>query len=125
VGKGENRLDTTRFRAEEDIKRYCSYVRFMVRHFKDRIHYYEIWNEPDTDTPWGGIGVNEYSKLIKQVVSVVREEYPEAQIVVGAGGGHWVSDFPGYGKSSRLTIHFDYLKSLLKSGVAPAVDGIS
>jgi hypothetical protein len=27
------------------------FVRYMVHHYKDRVHYQEIWNQPDTDTP--------------------------------------------------------------------------
>jgi hypothetical protein len=119
VGTGENRPDTTRFKAKTDFDDYNNFVRFMVRHFKDRIRYYEIWNEPDTDTPWGGIGMNQYSNLIKQVVPVIRQEYPEAKIVIGATGGYHVKNFPGYGAALRYTLHIEYLTDLIKSGVAP------
>lgn len=125
VGTGENRLDTARFRTEQEVDRYSNFVRFMVQHFKGRIAYYEIWNEPDTDTPWGEILVENYSTLIKQVVPVIRSEDPGAKIVIGAIGGHWVPDFPGYGEFSRYTLHTDYLTALLRSGVAPLVDVIS
>ena len=125
VGSGKNRLDSTKFKSDDDINRYANYVRFMVRHFKSFIRYYEIWNEPDTDTPWGGIAVEDFARLIKHVIPVIREEYPEAKIVAGATGGYWVSGFPGYGKFSRYTLDLDYLKTLLKSGIAPLIDVIS
>jgi len=38
---------TVYYKTEEDIQRYLSWVRFMVRHFKGRVEYYEILNEPD------------------------------------------------------------------------------
>jgi parallel beta-helix repeat protein len=125
VGSGGNRPDTTRFEDEEEIDRYVDYVRFMVPHFKGRIRYYEIWNEPDTDTPWGGISLENYSELIKRAAAVIRQEYPEAKIVIGATGGWWQSEYPGYGAYGRYVLNLDYLKMLLKSGVAPLVDVIS
>ena len=125
VGSGKNRADRTKFKSDDDINRYADYVRFMVRHFKPFISYYEIWNEPGTDTPWGGIAVEDFARLIKRVVPVIREEYPKAKIVAGATGGYWVGGFPGYGDFYRYTLHLDYLKTLLKSGVAPLIDVIS
>ncbi|MBM3152221.1 MAG: hypothetical protein FJZ96_08505, partial [Chloroflexi bacterium] len=125
VGFGENRLDSARFATQQDIDRYSNFVCFMVQHFKGRIAYYEILNEPDTNTPWGGISVEAYSTLIKQIVPVIRSEDPGAKIVIGATGGYWVTDFPGYGEFSRYTLHTDYLTALLKSGVAPLADVIS
>ena len=119
VGSWENRLDITRFRTEGDIVRYCNFARFMVHHFKDRIRYYEIWNEPND------IAVQDYANLVRRVVPVIREEYPGAKIVIGAVGGEWISGYPGYGESQRYTVDIDYLKGLLRSGVAPLVDVVS
>ena len=125
VGSGKNRPDGTKFKSDDDINRYADYVRFMVRHFKPFIRYYEIWNEPGTNTPWGNIVVEDFARLVKRVIPVIREEYSEAKIVVGATGGHWVSGFPGYGDFSRYTFELDYLKTLLKSGIASFIDVIS
>ena len=125
VGSGKNRPDNTKFKSDADINRYADYVRFMVRHFKSFIRYYEIWNEPGTNTPWGGIAVEDFARLVKRVIPVIREEYSEAKIVVGATGGHWVSGFPGYGDFSRYTFDLDYLKTLLTSGIAPLIDVVS
>jgi len=58
-----------------------NYVRQQVRHFKDRIHHWEIWNEPS------GLAPGEYFKLLKNGYEVIKEEYPEA-FVVGGGGLH-------------------------------------
>jgi hypothetical protein len=37
---------TTTFQSEEEIEQYLEYVSFAVSHFKGRIRYYEVWNEP-------------------------------------------------------------------------------
>jgi hypothetical protein len=125
VGTGENRPDISKFKSDTDIKNYCNFVAFMVQHFKGRIHYYEIWNEPDTDTSWGGIGAIQYANLIKAVAPVIRQEDPDAKIVIGAIAGYMVTNFPGYGTYSRTVFHIEYLKTLLQSGVSPLIDVIS
>ena len=125
VGSGKDRPDKTKFKSDDDINRYANYVRFMVRHFKPFVRYYEIWNEPGTNSPWGGIAVEDFARLVKRVIPVIREEYSDAKIVVGATGGHWVSGFPGYGDLSRYTFDLDYLQTVLKSGIAPLIDVIS
>lgn len=119
VGDWVNRLDTTRFRDQEEVERYGNFVRFMVRHFKDRIQYYELWNEP------GDIAVQDYAKLVRHVIPIIREEYPEAKIVIGAVPGKWEYSYPGYGESGRFSLNVDYLRSLLMSGVAPLADAVS
>jgi hypothetical protein len=73
----------------EYFEGWLNYVRFMVRHFKDRIRYFEIWNEWNVPVPdekqqahW-----DHYCRLAKATARAIREEYPEAKIVnVGASG---------------------------------------
>jgi len=131
VGPGDG-IEGMRFVTEEEIERYLDYVRFMVHHFKGRVGHYELWNEPGggfnlpDDTPSNiGMSVNTYAGIIKRAVPIIREEDPEAKIVVGALGGDWISNFPGYGEYSRSILHMAYLKNLIGSGVMPLVDGIS
>ncbi|MFQ5799713.1 MAG: hypothetical protein ACE5H0_13615, partial [Bacteroidota bacterium] len=73
-----------RFKTEEEIQLYHSYVRKVVRHFRGRIQYYEIWNEPDVQTPNWYIELPDYINLVTRTVPVILEEYPEAKIVVGS-----------------------------------------
>jgi hypothetical protein len=102
----------SRFSTEEDIQRYLEYVRFIVNHFKGRIQYYELWNEPDMGSPLQRIEVNDYINLIRRTVPVIRDEDPEAKIVVGS---IVLQDNP-----SR-----DYLFTVLRSDVMPLVDVVS
>ncbi|GAI30786.1 unnamed protein product, partial [marine sediment metagenome] len=73
-----------RFKTEEEIQRYLDFVQFVVHHFKDRIQYYEIWNEPNIENTLQWIEVDDYINLVERAVPVIREEYPEAKIVVGS-----------------------------------------
>ena len=63
------------------LEDWKNYVRTMVRHFKDRIHHWEIWNEPS------GLAPAEYFKLLKNGCEVIKEEDPGA-FIVGGGGLH-------------------------------------
>jgi parallel beta-helix repeat protein len=130
VGPGDG-ITGTRFVTEEEIERYLNYVRFMVQHFKGRVRYYELWNEPGGTNPETGepspigISVNIYANVITRAVPIIRQADPEAKIVIGALGGDWISGFPGYGEYSRSILHIEYLRHLITSGVAPLVDAIS
>jgi hypothetical protein len=75
----------SRFQTEEEIERYLEFVQFNVRHFKGRVQYYELWNEPNNgNVPVQYIKVPDYINLVKRVVPVIRQEDPEAKIVVGS-----------------------------------------
>ncbi len=102
-----------RFQTEGEIERYLEFVRFIVDHFKDRVEYFEIWNEPeirDYCPKW--IRFNDYINLVKRTVPVIREINPEAKIVVG-------------GVSNTRFGSIDYLFALVESDIMPLVDGIS
>jgi len=101
----------SRFTTEEEIQRYLEYVRYIVGHFKDRVRYFELWNEPDNDSSAiQHIKPEDYVELVRRVVPVIRDEYPEAKIVVG---------------SIVLYYSQDYLYHLIQSDVMPLVDVIA
>lgn len=89
-------------------------MRFIVRHFKDRVQYFEMWNEPDIQgycPKW--IEVADYVNLVERTVPVIREEYPEAKIVAGG-----VSN-------TRFPNAYDYLFDVLESDIMPLVDVVA
>ncbi|MBA7647054.1 hypothetical protein ES703_54823 [subsurface metagenome] len=103
-----------KFKTEEEIQRYLDFVQFIVHHFKDRIQYYEIWNEPNIADIIQWIELEDYINLVKRAVPVIRKEYQEAKIVVG--GVSYIREPDCY----------DYLLGILKSDdIMPLVDGIS
>jgi hypothetical protein len=110
---------TTTFQSEEEFERYLEFVNFVVSHFKGRIDYYEIWNEP------GHIPVRAYANLVERAVEVIRFIDPDAKIIIGAIQGDWVNGYPGYGEYQRFSVDIRYLNELLQSGVVHMVDGIS
>jgi hypothetical protein len=109
-GKGAN---CPRFRDEAEIERYLHFVQFIVNHFKDRIQNFEIWNEPNIEQCPQWIKVADYINLTRRATSVIRQEYPEAKIVVGA------TSYLGEAGSQ------EYLFSILDSDIMPLVDIVS
>lgn len=71
----------------EMLEGYKEFVRFMVRHFRDRIRYFEIWNEPDGKYAWGNKpNPAEYAELVKQIAPIIRAEAPNCKILMAAVG---------------------------------------
>ncbi|MBI4552111.1 MAG: discoidin domain-containing protein [Candidatus Latescibacteria bacterium] len=94
----------------ELLEGYKNYVRFMVRHFRDRITYYELYNETDSyayrpDRPLAD-GYREYCQLVREVVPIIRSEHPTAKIVLGSPG-------------QLAQVFFD---TCLEEGIGPLVD---
>jgi hypothetical protein len=107
-------VPSPRFKTEDQILRYLDFVRFIIRHFKDRVQYYEIWNEPShLPADIMTIEVDDYLNLVRRTIPVIREEYPEAKIVVGSISG-----------MNDPAIR-EYLFTILKSDIMPSVDVIT
>ena len=109
--------DYARFKTEEEVERYLDYVRFIVQNLKDRIEYYEILNETffqeETHFTQQNVELVDYINLLKRVVPVIREEYPEAKIVAGPA--------PGIHQLGTR----DYFFGIVESEIMPLVDAVA
>ncbi|HKW97013.1 MAG TPA: hypothetical protein VJN43_04725 [Bryobacteraceae bacterium] len=76
----------------EQIEAFTRYVRWMVDHFRGRIHYYALWNEQDIDywNPYGN--PEEYGRLLKAFIPAVHETDPQAKVIYG-GQADPIRDF--------------------------------
>jgi hypothetical protein len=113
TGEGYSRFQFGSDSYEEEIQRYIDYINYIVPLLKDRVEYFELWNEPDNQGfPAQYIKPPDYIKLVKRVAPVIKEIYPEAKIVVGS--------------SSGLRHSKDWLFSILNSDeIMPLVDVVS
>lgn len=93
---------------DEEVQRYLDYARHLVRHFKDRIRYYEILNEAHVY-----VDLADYLDLVRRAVPVIREVYPEARIVADGTSNLLYEDVR------------DYLFGVLTSDVMQLVDAIA
>lgn len=68
---------------DETLEAWKNYVRALTEHFKTRIKYFEIWNEPDLahfwypEKPDGG----EYAKLVNVTSDVIRSVREDTKII--------------------------------------------
>lgn len=104
----------SRFKTEREILRWLDYVRFIVHHFKGRIEYYQIWNEPNCP-PYPGqhIELIDYINIVNRTIPVIHQEDPMAKIVVGG--------IPGMHEAFGR----DYFFGIIKSDIMPLVDAIT
>ena len=101
------------YEREKEICVYLEHARRVVRHFKGRVRYYQILSEPiNTHIPKQHVEPPAYINLIRRVVPVIRNEDPEAKIVVG-------------GATNLMQARCQqYLHGVVTSDVMPLVDGI-
>ena len=70
---------------DEQKKAWADYVKAFTKHFKNRIKFYEVWNEPDGDSCWKhGSNAKEYGEFVISTAKAVREVYPDAKIIGGS-----------------------------------------
>ncbi len=68
-----------------DWDAWREYVRRMVLRYKDRVRYWEIWNEPDIPflrPPVGATNAEAYAQLLENSVPIIREIDPMAKVVL-------------------------------------------
>src|SRR5215469_15945465 len=67
----------------EQIEAFTRYVKFMVNHFKGRIHYWALWNEQNIDYWNPEPNPEDYGRLLKAFVPAVHETDPQAKVIYG------------------------------------------
>ncbi len=69
----------------EERRGWQNYVRALVRHFRDRVTHYEVWNEPDLLSFWKcQPKAAEYVDLVRLTAGPLRQEQPHAKLIGGA-----------------------------------------
>ncbi len=114
---------------------WANYVKATVEHFKGRVNYWEIWNEPDGRHCWKhGVSATEYGMFAIDTAKAIREVSADAVIVGGVvcspANLVWIDEAlaTGMGKvidafsfheytpdESKLFEHIPVLRALLSS----------
>ena len=104
---------TSRYLDPSRYNDFGDFVFAFVSHYKDRIHYYVIWNEPNLAAEWGyrGVSPSEYTALLKVAYQRAKEADPQAQIL--AAGLAPTLDPPG--SPSGLN-DLDFLQGMYDAG---------
>jgi hypothetical protein len=72
----------------EALAAWTRYVEFMVKHFRDRVRHFEVWNEWNISCYWGDVpSVDRYLAVARTAIPVVRKHAPGAKIMMGSWAG--------------------------------------
>lgn len=84
---------------------------YLARHFKDRVKYWEIWNEPSVTHFWQPEKPNpeDYARLVAKTAPVIREQIADSFIIGAALAG----------------VRGDYLEGCFENGLGDFVGAIS
>lgn len=105
---------------EREMNAWLAYVGATVEHFKDRIRYFEIWNEPDCFYSWRHsegeartpeqhlINAREYGELAIKTSQAIKAAYPEAKVIGFAFGHPEDLEWANVALSTGLYRHIDY-----------------
>jgi hypothetical protein len=80
-------------RNEENFQKYENFLSYLVEHYKGRIVYWEIWNEPEADVFWKPApNAVIYTQLLKRAYRKAKEANKQAKII-GLSSSLWSVDF--------------------------------
>ena len=89
----------------KDVQGYQVYLTSIVNRYKDRVKYWEIWNEPNLNEYWLGT-VQDYVNLLKISFQAIKSADPSSHVLNGGTDG----------------ADYDYVKSLYALGAGKYFD---
>lgn len=98
--------------APKNNELFVNYAVKLIQHYKGKIKYWEIWNEPDSATYWEPQdGLKSYCRLLKEVYIAAKKVNPECKILNGGlanslGSINRLYDNGAGGYFDILNIHF-------------------
>ena len=73
---------------EEALKAWDRYIEFMAVKYRNRVKYFEIWNEWNISLYWGAeVNVDHYLALAKRTIPILRRLAPNVKIMAGSTSG--------------------------------------
>lgn len=95
--------------AHENLDKWLGFVERAVGHFKDRVKYWEVWNEPNLLRFWDRPDGADYAKLLKATYGLIKQLSPEATVVYGGVCG----------------VPLEFIEESLKAGAAGSFDRLA
>jgi len=90
------------------MKAYLDFVRALVERYKDKINYWEVWNEPNHRNYWGSEpNGKEYGLLLVQTAEIIKTLDPESRVIGGSMAGinpQFTDDFLSVGADKVIDI---------------------
>jgi hypothetical protein len=110
------------FAPPDDLNDYGNFVETVVRRYLGRIHYYQIWNEPNIYPEWGEqpVDATQYVALLKVGYARAKAVDPNVVIIAGALAATIELDRYPHGLADAL-----FLQQMYDAGAAPYFDVLS
>jgi len=107
---------------ETEYDAFADYVYAFVEHFRGRVAYVVIWNEPNISLEWGYRPVDPegYTELLRAAYRRAREADPEIVIL---GGALAPTLAPAGDPEGMNDLH--YLRRMLEAGAGEVMDGLA
>ena len=107
---------------ETEYDAFADYVYAFVEHFRGRVAYVVIWNEPNISLEWGYRAVDPegYTELLRAVYRRAREADPEIVVL----GGALAPTLAPAGDPEGMN-DLDYLRRMLDAGAGEVMDGLA
>lgn len=90
------------------MKAFLAFTKATVERYKDKIDYWEVWNEPNHRNYWGATpDGKEYGKLLVETAKLIREIDPGCKIIGGSMAGinpEFTDDFLSVGSDKLIDI---------------------
>ncbi len=81
-----------------EINRFADFALNTVKHFKNDVKHWQIWNEPNNETFWTNPSAVNYTKLLKPAYAAVKQADRDAVAVLGGLVGNGRDEFYLYGR---------------------------
>jgi len=104
---------------EEGYDDFADYVYAFVEHFRGRVDYIIIWNEPNLRHEWGNRDVDPagYVELLRRAYQRAKEANPEVKVLAGALAPTLAPEGSPDGMNDLV-----YLQRMYEAGAAPWFD---
>ncbi len=106
-----------------DPHTYADFIQTFVRHYRGRIHYIQVWNEPNLHNEWqrdAPVDPDAYATLLRLAYEAAKEVDPNVQILCAPLAVSAVDD------PNRLFVgELTFLEELYQAGAAPYFDIMS
>lgn len=113
---------TTRYLDKDRFGDFGDFVYAFVSHFRDRLRYFIIWNEPNITAEWGyrPVSPEDYTELLKIAYTRAKEANPQA-IILAAGLAPTLEAEQGEQGMSDLL----FLQRMYAAGAQPYFDALA
>ena len=107
----------------DDYQDFADFVNALVSRYKGRIHYYQLWNEPNIYPEWGDYAISpeDYTRLLCMAADAARAADPDVVIINGAMASTIVMD-PSATPPGNALNDFLFMQRMYDAGAASCFD---